>query len=69
MTHRAIGLVKDIPAKFWNVAMARKNPRAKNRKQEPRRNQMERAVPSSANWKPTNAFMRRQQYVAASRPV
>jgi hypothetical protein len=29
----------------------------------------ERGVPSSANWKPTNPLMSKQQYVAATRPV
>ena len=31
--------------------------------------QSDRGVPSSANWNPTKPLIRRQQYVAATRPV
>lgn len=33
------------------------------------RTHSDRGVPSSANWKPTKALMRRQQYVQATKPV
>lgn len=66
---RAVAFVGENEAKDLKVAIAMKKDPPKTMKQDIRRSQRERGVPSSANWNPTNPLTRRQQYAAATRPV
>jgi len=66
---RAMGLEYENPKSCLKVAMAMKKEAPKTSRQDIRNSQRDNGVPSSANWKPTNPLMSKQQYAAATNPV
>jgi len=63
---RGMGLEYENPKTCLKVAMAMKKEAPNTSRQDMRKNQRDSGVPSSANWKPTNPLMSKQQYAAAT---